>query len=423
MKDPQIAELIRFVRERSPFYRELYAGQPDDAAELAALPLVPMREYWAAHGLRDSRVLTGPHTDGVVFNTGGTTSAPRISVYTWDEWRSAGRRFGEALVAAGLRQGDRVANLFYAGRLYPSFVFLYDCVQDLPVRTVQLPISGNAPLDFTVGVMRDFAATVVAAPPTSLCRLATEVVGSVGALPDVRLVLFGGEACYEDQLALIARAFPGAEVRSGGYGSVDAGGLGGPVPGEPDTRVHETFPDKVLELLDPDTGEVVEEPGRPGRVVVTDLTRRLMPLLRYPVGDLAEWVDFPRRRFRLLGRSGEEAKVGTVNVDLEGLHRLVESADDAGRAVGMQAVVRHREGLDELVLRLAGSAAPAADADAAGRADLERALTARVHVEDFAETLELGLIHPLAIEWVGPDGLVSNPRTGKRLRLVDERVG
>ncbi|WP_232247381.1 phenylacetate--CoA ligase family protein [Kitasatospora azatica] len=418
----QVSELVRFVRAGSPFYRELYADLPDEVSDLPTLPLVDHAAFWGAHGIAESRVMTGPHTDGIVFKTGGTTGAPRVSFYTREEWRQMARRFGDGLPAAGLQAGDRVANLFYAGELYSSFVFTLNLLQEAPVPTVQLPIGGGAPLEYVIAALRDFSATVLTAPPTSLCRLAREVVDTVGSLPGIRLALFSGEAFYPDQIALMAKAFPNCTVRSIGYASVDAGVLAGPVAGEVDNRVHEVFsPEKVVELLDPESGEPIEEPGRPGRVVATDLVRRLMPVIRYPVGDLAEWVDFPNRRFRLLGRSEEGARVGPVTVYLEDLRALVAGADAQGRVGGVQVVLRHRDGLDQLVLRLADTAPPAT---IEGRAAVEATLGEQLAATRpmFADHVARALIHPLAVEWVGPDGLSINPRTGKAVRLLDERM-
>ncbi|MER7849893.1 phenylacetate--CoA ligase family protein [Kitasatospora sp. NPDC096077] len=416
MTHPQLADLLAHVREHSPFYRDLYAGLPDDVADLSALPLIDHSAYWGAHGIESSDLLTGPHQDGIVFKTGGTTGAPRVSVYTRDEWRAMARRFADGLPAAGVRAGDRAANLFYAGELYSSFVFTLNAFQESPVPVVQLPIGGAAPLDFTVETLSDFRATVISAPPTSLCRLARRVAETVGTLPQVRLALFAGEAFYGDQLALMATAFPNALVRSIGYASVDAGILAGPVADEPDTRVHEVFTaDKVIELLDPETGEPITEEGRAGRVVATDLVRRLMPVIRYPVGDIAEWVDYPRRRFRLLGRSEEGARVGVVTVYLEDLRAMAARADRRGVVGDLQVVLRHREAKDELLLRLAGPARSA---------DFERELLAVLDEARpmFGAEVRQGNIHPLAFEWVGPDGLDVNPRTGKLIRLVDQRA-
>lgn len=46
-----------------------------------------------------------------------------------------------------------------------------------------------------------------------------------------------------------------------------------------------------LEIID-DRGAACP-PGQPGRVIVTDLTNRAMPLLRYEVGDMATWANAP----------------------------------------------------------------------------------------------------------------------------------
>lgn len=332
------------------------------------------------------------------------------------------RRFGNGLAAAGLSSGDRVANLFYAGELYSSFIFTMTSLQESLIPTVQLPIGGTVSPDYVIHTMHELRANVVAGPPTSLYRLAQAVTNTVGSLPNVRLCLFAGEAFYGDQLASMSIAFPRAKVRSMGYASVDAGIMAGTVAGEPDQRVHEVFtPDRVIELLDGETAAPIEQPGVPGRVVVTDLTRRLMPVIRFPTGDMAEWVDFDRRRFRLLGRSNESARVGPVTIYLEDLQTILERADQQRLALGAQVVLRHRDGMDELVLRLAGPSVPADQATLMG---LEHSLTSLLEAARpaFLDHVNLGRIHPLAVEWVARDELTVNQRTGKLVRMVDQRI-
>jgi len=411
---PGLASLVDHVRENSPFYKNLYADVPPDPV-LTDLPLVDHGEYWAANGVHDNRLLTGEQHGGIVLKTGGTTSAPRVSRYTREEWREMSATFSAGLPATGLRDGDRVANLFYAGELYSSFIFTLNCLQDAPVDTVHLPIAGAAPLDFVVGNLAEFAATVVAGPPTSLCQLAQRVTGTVGSLPAVRLVLFSGEAFYGDQRALLGAAFPNATVRSLGYATVDGGIVGAPVADAADTRVHRVFPGRVMEILDVETGEPVEEPGRPGRVVVTDLVRRLQPVLRYPAGDLAEWTDPDSGTFRLLGRSDEGARVGPVTLYLDDLRSIVESASGDRVVTGVQVLLRRIDSKDQLVLRLAGEITDPEVFAVAIASELERARPM------FADHVRRGLVAPLAVEPVGTDGLRVNPRSGKLVRLIDER--
>lgn len=67
--------------------------------------------------------------------------------------------------------------------------------------------------------------------------------------------------------------------------------------------LHVNAESVFVELLD-DQGKPCP-PGTPGRVVVTDLHNRAMPIIRYEVGDMAVWADKPcscGRTLPLLGR-------------------------------------------------------------------------------------------------------------------------
>jgi phenylacetate-CoA ligase len=116
-----VLDLICYARTHSPFYKELYDGV--EGSSLADLPVIDQAAFWAANTIRDNQVLTRAHTDGLIFKTGGTTKAPRVSFYTNEEWEAMCRTYAETLPAAGLRHGDRIANLFAAGELYSSFIF------------------------------------------------------------------------------------------------------------------------------------------------------------------------------------------------------------------------------------------------------------------------------------------------------------
>ncbi|MET9689869.1 phenylacetate--CoA ligase family protein [Streptomyces sp. NPDC006514] len=424
MSAQQLSDLIRFARHNSPYYRNLYASLPPHVDRLTDLPVVDQQDFWAANALHDSRVLTGGLSEATVYKTGGTTGSPKFSVYTRDEWRTFVTAFGDGLVDTGLRPGHRVADLFYAGELYASFLFVLDSLAHAPVDNVRLPIGGGAPLESTIPTLRDLAAQVLTGTTTTLCRLAEQVVASGIRLDSVELLLFGGEALFDDQRRLLASAFPGAEVRSVGYASVDAGLLGRPVPG-PDARVHRAFtPYAVIEILDDSTDEPITEPGRPGRVVVTSLFRRLMPIIRYPAGDRAEWTGAGPGHFRILGRAEEGVRVGPVSLYTQDAQDAVAAADTAGHVVGMQLVVRRWDGRDGLVLRLA--TAPGDDARdqvADGREALARAVVTELETVRplYPDSVRAGFVHPLSVEWARHRDLAVNPRSGKLVRVLDER--
>ncbi|MYW18568.1 phenylacetate--CoA ligase family protein, partial [Streptomyces sp. SID2955] len=366
---------------------------------------------------RANRLLTAPLDEAVVFRSGGTTGSPKFSYYTRTEWREFTTAFGAGLVRAGLRPGHRVADLFYAGDLYASFTFVLDSLHHSPVANVRLPLGGAAPLESTVATLEEFAVQVVAGTPTTLCSLAEHLTAAGRSLPDVELLFFGGECLFGDQLPLLSAAFPNARPRSLGYASVDAGLLGEAVPGE-DPRVHRAFtPYTVVEILGDDTGLPVEAPGVPGRLVVTDLRRRLMPVIRYPAGDRAEWVDRDSGVFRILGRAEEGVRVGPVSLYTEDAHDIVRAVDASGEVTGLQLIVQRRDGRDGLRLRLA-VADPAQGYEGLGESVVAALLAERPL---YATATAAGHVNPLTVEWVRHRDLVVNSRSGKLVRVVDER--
>ncbi|MET7802700.1 phenylacetate--CoA ligase family protein, partial [Streptomyces decoyicus] len=178
--------------------------------------------FWEANR-HPSQVITSALSEAMVFKSGGTTGSPKFSYYTRDEWAEFAGGLGRGVLEAGLRSGHRVANLFYVGELYAGFVVVLDMLRYAPVDLVNLPIGGGAPLDSTITTLSEFRVDVVMGAPTTLCRLAEQLLQQDRQLADVELLLFAGEALYDDQRRLLAAAFPNAQARSLGYGSVDAG--------------------------------------------------------------------------------------------------------------------------------------------------------------------------------------------------------
>lgn len=409
--------LVDYARRNSPFYADLYRDVPEVVTDLAQLPLVDPEAFWAANTYPDNRVLTRPLSNGVVYKSGGTTGAPKFSPWDEEENRDATIAFGAAFLAAGVRPGHRVANLFMAGELYGGFLFTNEVLANASIETLRLPVGGSAPVEFVASVFKEFGVNVTCGMSTTLVRLADLLIERGETADSVELLLFAGEPLFDDVRAVLAQAFPKATVGSLGYAAVDGGPLGAPVPGD-DVRVHESLaPYSFVQLIDEATGELITTPGVPGRLVATNMSRTLMPLIRYPVGDRAEWVDPERRRFRLMGRSEGSVKVGPDVLRPGEIRTVVTQADQEGLVTGMQLVARRWDAKDGLVLRIAVRKQPA---DALMQAVIDAVYAAS---PPHRRAVEQGTIHPLTVEWVRPSDLATNPRTGKLVEIVDERSG
>ena len=410
-----LEQLVAFARRHSSYYSRHYQQVPQHDWQIGDLPLVNPHDYWeGSSALTHWQVLTGPVTDGIVFKTGGTTGASKLSIYTRSEWRIFVTSFGRSL-ASYLRPGDRVANLFFAGDLYSSFLFIHGSLAHMDTPVCEYPFSGTMKPQTLLSQLNQHNINVLAGVPAMLLQFAAKIAERQQQLPGITLLLFGCESIFAEQLLLLKQIFPNARVASVGCASVDAGLIGSSDPeclaGE--HRVFET--ETIVEIIDEVSGESILEENRTGMLVITNLTRKLMPLIRYPVGDLAAWREPPgksARKFILQGRSslGHRIRVGCVSVFPDEFDTLITEA--CGRQQ-WQMVLDHRDYCDWLTLRIAFSG-NASEADALCNAILEKD-------HSLMGLLEAGQLR-LIIEWCRQDELICNTRTGKLQRVTDRRV-
>lgn len=414
-----LTELVAYARKHSLFYRNFYRHLPETVQSVEELPILDQNAFWAANQQHDNHVLTAPLSSGIVFRSGGTTGSPKFSVFSRDEWETFCKTFGRGMSCRVLEQGDRVANIFHAGELYASFLFINKSMEYASVPVVNFPMVGTTSFEVLYDLVVDFGIDTLAGVPTTIMAFAENLVKSGRPVPKLRKALFGGEAMYPDQIERLVTIFPGIRPLSIGYASVDAGLLG---YNDIDCGAgqHKAFsPETIVEIIDDESGLPIREVGVAGRVVVTNLTRRLMPILRYPAGDRAQWCDGEdkgaARRFELMGRSEEAARVGPVSLYYEDMRLALKDAFESEGFI-FQMILRHYDMKDELEFKLFGG-------DAAKRKALEtKVMDTLIKIRPLlADFLKASKIHPVKITFVESEKELTNPRTGKLKRVIDER--
>lgn len=412
-----LKEIFENAKAHSPYYRELYGNI--SFTKLADLPVTDQTLFWK------SKVVTSDSPDGIVFKSGGSTGAPKFSYFTSLEWQSFTKAFGHGMAQGILDNGDRVANLFYVGDLYASFLFIKDSLQWIPVeekRLAHFPIAGATDPKQILKTLEEFTINVIAGVPSAILTLLELYQNEKAHYPKLKLekILFGGEALYPDQYIALKNIFPDIQISSIGYASVDAGLLGysDRTCADGEHRVFEGA--HIIEIVDPDTNEVITEMNRVGKVLITNLTRKLMPIIRYPAGDLAMWVESPEtpcRKFKLQGRSDEAARLGTLSVYFEDTRTMAMNTLKEVSGLQFQMLLNHFDHKDELTLRLSGH-------DLKCTKDIQDRLIYAFKKEKtvYEDLLKKELIHPLKIEIVEMNLMEANVRTGKLKRVIDNRM-
>ncbi|KAK2668457.1 ANL, N-terminal domain [Fusarium oxysporum f. sp. vasinfectum] len=306
----------------------------------------------------------------------------------------------DGLLHAGLRAGDRVANLFYAGDLYGSFLLRILSVIYLPIPAIQIPIGGLIAPDMTAHLLRTCHATAVLSIITSLVWLASYCRPKQEMFLSVTAIMFGGEPMFDDQVAAVAYLFPNATIRSCVYGSIDARVVAVSA-GSSDPAEHIVLSAAaIVEILVDQDGHLVptEQPDIPG-TLVTNLIRDLTPVIRYPTGDRAEWIDKPAGIFRLLGCSNYAVRLAPVSLDISHLSQLA-------RAVLKTVAIEAFQ---------VPSPPPAASGDAIIEMLSEQRPMLKKHIE-------MGLVAPAKVCFKSICDMKANPRSGKLPEVIDLRL-
>ncbi len=424
MKIYSLFEIVETAQKNSSYFREEFKNiqikdYKKDLELLQNLPTTNHNKFWSSHRFF-SNPLTTEEAHGILFKSGGSTGNPKFSYFTSEEWNTFCEIFGWGIEQGILAEQDRVANMFYAGDLYASFIFIKDSFQAVSKKFLQLPFGGILTAPVFKQQLNDFKLTVLCGVPTAIIQLINELNESnPECLKSIKKILYGGESMYPDQMDWLKSVIPNLQIASVGYASVDAGLLGY-CSKDCEIDEHRCFDSStIMEILDEDNNESIVESDKPGRLYVTNLTRKLMPIIRYPAGDRAVWIEplgTKNRKFKILGRSEEAARVGTVTVDFEELRSLLQSILTDHQGFQFQMILSHIAKRDELELKI--SLLTPQDVDLLKKKLMTEFLLQK---PSFAEAQKKGLVHPLKINFCDLQHFEKNERTGKLKRIVDRR--
>ncbi|HEY9722702.1 MAG TPA: AMP-binding protein [Oscillatoriaceae cyanobacterium] len=413
--DGKLAQLVAIATERSPFYRERFAGLTvRGRADLPHVPVLDKDSFMAASPPRGEATLTGPLSGAYVFRSGGSSGEPKFSVFSVEEFRRFVHFFMRAYTAAGLEASDRVGNLFAAGSLYASFVFVNRFLEELGV--LNFPFSTTASAEVVADHVRLFGINTLVGFPSWLLQVA-ERLAAEGL--KIEKVFYAGEHLYEEERRFLRERLGCRVIASAGYGAVDTGLMGYQCEAATGS-VHHVLADHVyLEIVDPETFAPLPD-GEEGLILVTNLDRTRQPVIRYNIGDLGRMVPGAcpcgrtSPRFELRRRGDDVLRIGYANVTYDEVSAAFARFPELTATV--QMVKEREERRDKLGFRI-----EVRELERLDRASLSGRLTEALAEAkpDIGKLLASGYIHPIGFEFLPPGGIPRLPVTGKFKRTLD----
>ena len=255
-----------------------------------------------------------------IHSSSGTTGTPVIIPYTAkdvDDWAEQFRRCYEL---AGITAEDRIQITPGYG-LWTAGIGFQAGAEKLGAMVIPM---GPGNTEKQLKFMRDFGTDTIVATP-SYCLYLAEAAREAGEeFPMDRyrlsLGLLGSEGCTPEMRDQIESRWGGGFFCTDNYGMSELNGPG--MSGECRERagLHINEDHFLCEVIDAASGQVLEK-GSTGELVVTNLTKRGLPMLRYRTKDITR-IDYSpcacgrttARMHKIIGRSDDMLKIRGVNV-------------------------------------------------------------------------------------------------------------
>ena len=320
LQSERLKNLVAYLDERSEFYKRKFSESglfPQDIKSIEDISKLPITYK---QDLRDSYpfgLFTVPKSQlQRIHCSSGTTGKPTVVGYTKEDVELFSEVVARSLNAAGARRGMQLHNAYGYG-IFTGGLGLHYGAEKLGMSV--LPISGGMTVR-QVDLIIDFKPEVICCSPSYALTIADELANRGIPAEDISLkyAVLGSEPWteiirghIEKRLGLHATNIYGlSEIIGPGVSMEDWEEKGGSYIWE-----DHFYP----EILDPVTKQTVPY-GEEGVLVITTLTKKAMPLLRYWTNDITSlYYDTNAKRTMVkmkpvVGRADDMLIVRGVNV-------------------------------------------------------------------------------------------------------------
>jgi phenylacetate-CoA ligase len=357
--------IFEWAYNNSPFYKKLYkdAGmEPGDIKSYEDIKKVPkidkgmLRDVQSRPPFPYGDMLAVPLTEVTEFRqTSGTTGTPVYQADTWQDWEWWAESWAYILYSQGYRNTDRIF-IPFGYNIFVAFWAGHYAAEKVGCEVVP---GGVLDTEARIMKMKELKCNGFMATPTYVLGMA-DTARKIGIDPrsiGIQKITCAGEpgASIPTTKARIEEAW-GAKV----YDHIGATEIGAwsymCADQPPGLHVNEAL--FLVEIEDLDTGEIITQPGKNGKMIITAFDRMAKPCIRFDSKDVIRWADYTctcGRTFRIIdggvvGRSDDITKVKGVLLAPTAIEEVVRSFKELSDEY--EVVVTKKGDIDDILLKI-----------------------------------------------------------------------
>ena len=342
---------------KTPFYKKrlnkvgIFAGE--DIKSLEDLKRIP---FTTKDDLRQNfpkGLLAVDMKDVVrIHSSSGTTGIPTVIYFTKEDIDNWTDLLARSITATGATNSDVFQNMMSYGLFTGGLGLHYGAER---VGMTVIPIGGGNTRR-QVQLMKDYLTTVLHVTPSYLLHIHSKLKEYGISRKDLHLkkAFIGAEPHSENTRCKIEELFGIEAYNSYGLSELNGPGVAFECVHKKDMHLWEDA--YIAEIINPENCELLKD-GEQGEVVLTNLIRKAMPILRYRTRDLAflhpdgcECGRTHRRLSRIMGRTDDMLIINGVNVFPSQIEEAIMKIPEVG--TNYQICVEKNDTLDKLIVNV-----------------------------------------------------------------------
>jgi phenylacetate-CoA ligase len=410
----RIKEVVKYAYEHIPYYQKKFKEvglNPEDIRTLEDIKYIPFTSKADLREVYPFGMFAVSLSEIVeIHSSSGTTGKPVVIGYTKEDIEVWKEVMARSLSMIGVTNKDIIQIAYGYGLFTGGLGFHYGA---LAIGATIVPTSaGNTRRQ--IELMRDFGTTVLACTPSYALYLAEYAKDEMGIDPQrlkLKVGSFGAEMWTEQMRKEIEKRFGIKAYNVYGLTEIIGPGVAHECPAQEGLHIWEDhfYP----EIIDPETGEILPE-GKRGELVLTTLTKKGVPMLRFRTKDITAFISgtcscgrTSIRIERIRGRTDDMIKVRGVMLFPYQIEKAILEVQ--GVEPHYQIILTRPQYLDEIEVQVEMSKEIFSD-EVRKIEELRKKIEKRIE-ETVGIRVEVTLVEPKSL-----------PRSeGKAKRVIDKR--
>lgn len=316
----RLKQTLEAIYQLVPYYKQRFmetGAEPGDIRSLDDLSGLP---FTTKNDLRDNYpyglFINGLNDVVRIHSSSGTTGLPTVVGYTRDDLETWAELMARALAAAGAFQGS-VIHIAYGYGLFTGGLGVHYGAERIGAAVI--PVSGGQTRR-QVRMIKDLGSTLLACTPSYALNIA-ETMEEMQIDPTALKLesgLLGAEPWSDNMRRIIEEKLQINAFDIYGLSEVMGPGVAYECPAKDGLHIGEDH--FIAEIIDPSTGKVLPE-GATGELVITTITKKALPVVRYRTRDITSLNRKPcscgrthLRMAKISGRTDDMLIIRGVNV-------------------------------------------------------------------------------------------------------------